>query len=97
MEACRRRPTESSFRQMADLPKLATSRKVDADEWDDGLTERLKRPATSLSKLAPGSKHRSESPAMEDSWISSGRHRQRGVEGGSAGREGRAVGEPCCL
>ena len=39
MEACRRRPTESSFRKMADLPKLATSRKVDADEWDDGLTE----------------------------------------------------------
>jgi hypothetical protein len=49
---------------MAECPKLATRRNGGADEEEDGLTEQLNHCKTSLSKLAPGSNERSESPPM---------------------------------
>lgn len=78
---------------MADLPKLATRRKGDAEVEDGELTEQLKRWATSLPKLTPGSKHRSESLAMESSEDQQKPSPERA--GGSVGEEGEgAVGEP---
>ena len=86
MAACKGSPIESSLRRMSDLPKLATRRKGDAEVEDGGLTGQLKRWATSLPKLTPGSKHRSESPAMESSEDQQKPSPERA--GGSVGEEG---------
>ena len=93
MAACKGSPIESSLRRMADLPKLATRRKGDAEVKDGGLTGQLKHWATSLSKLTP---NQSIDPKVQP-WRAvriSRSHRRREPVGASARRGEGAVGEP---
>lgn len=58
------RLTESSFKRIAEQPKLATRWKIEGEGVSGGLTERPKRSKAKEENLIPGSKERSERPPM---------------------------------
>ena len=65
---------ESTLRRTAEHPKLATRREAGVERRGLGLTEHSKRCKTERENSIPGSKHRSESPAMlqthpEQPWL----------------------------
>lgn len=79
---------EFSLSRTAQCPKLATRRKTKPGEGEGGLTVHPKQWDTRAANLAPGSKDRSESLAMEeeegDHWgtpSERGGERRRGGEG----------------